>query len=156
MATYKDLEAKMFDNSRMHDNSKMFNNSKMYDNSEIYDNSRMYDNSILQNNSRMFDNSRMHDNSILQDTELHGNAVIRGEGLIESVADYMLLGPAISSENFTTAHRDTKIIVRVNTGCFSGSIDEFKAAIEKTHANNEIHLRQYRMFAKWIEEYFNL
>jgi len=40
--------------------------------------------------------------------------------------------------------------VRVNCGCFSGSVLEFSQAIEKTHANNHEALHQYRLFCQLI------
>ena len=53
--------------------------------------------------------------------------------------------PAKSSGRFTTAHL-TDEGVQVNCGCFSGTPDEFLAAIEGTHGDSPEYLSQYRAF----------
>jgi hypothetical protein len=70
--------------------------------------------------------------------------------VIEKTSDYLVIGPAKSSGRFTTAHRDSKIGVRVNCGCFTGTVREFSAAIEETHKNNREALEQYRLFCQLI------
>jgi len=79
-----------------------------------------------------------------------GNAVVYGDGIIEKTSDYLVIGPAKSSGRFTTAHKDSKIGVRVNCGCFSGTVKEFSEAIEKTHKDNKEALKQYRLFCQLI------
>ena len=64
-------------------------------------------------------------------------------------------GPSISSRRFTTAHRDAHIGVRINCGCFSGSLAEFAAAIEKTHQNSPQDLARYRAFHRMIMDVFS-
>lgn len=73
-----------------------------------------------------------------------------GNAQIEKTADYLVIGPAKSSGRFTTAHKDSKIGIRVNCGCFSGTVKEFAEAIEKTHKDNKEHLEQYRLFCQLI------
>ena len=57
---------------------------------------------------------------------------------------------------FTTAYRDTKIGVRVSCGCFTGTAQEFSAQIEATHAGNQQHLQQYRLFCQLIAFSFDI
>jgi hypothetical protein len=82
--------------------------------------------------------------------QVDGNARVFGDAQIEKTADYLVIGPAKSSGRFTTAHKDSKIGVRVNCGCFSGTVKEFSEAIEKTHKDNREHLEQYRLFYQLI------
>jgi hypothetical protein len=89
-------------------------------------------------------------------TYIGPDAEISDNTFIESTEDYITIGPAISSCRFTTAHIDSKIGVRVNTGCFSGSLDEFIAAIHKTHANNPRALKQYLGFVAYIKAHFDI
>jgi hypothetical protein len=124
-------------------------------NAKMYENSKMYDNSMMYENSSMHDNSMMYDNSIIKnDTRLFSNTILHGDALCESTADYLILGPAKSSQRFTTAHRDTKIGIRINCGCFSGTIAEFEQAIETTHEKNPEFLAQYRGFVALIKIHF--
>ena len=83
-----------------------------------------------------------------------GSAIIRGDGRVSKPGDYLIVGPAVSSGRFTTAHRDEKLGVRVNCGCFTGTLLEFIQAIEGTHTGNAQRLAQYRAFATLIEAHF--
>jgi hypothetical protein len=82
--------------------------------------------------------------------QVDGNARVFGDAQIEKTADYLVIGPAKSSGRFTTAHKDSKIGIRVNCGCFSGTVKEFSEAIERTHKDNKEHLEQYRLFCQLI------
>ena len=90
------------------------------------------------------------------DAQVSGNAQVYGYGIIEKTSDYLVIGPAKSSGRFTTAHKDSKIGIRVNCGCFSGTVKEFSKAIEKTHKHNKEHLEQYRLFCQLIAFNFNV
>ena len=85
---------------------------------------------------------------------VYGSAVIRGDGRVSKLGDYVTVGPAISSGRTTTAHRDEKLGVRVNCGCFTGTIEEFEQAVEATHAAAPAHLAQYRAFVALIKAHF--
>jgi hypothetical protein len=82
--------------------------------------------------------------------QVSGDARVSGNGLIKKTSDYLVIGPAKSSGRFTTAHKDSKIGIRVNCGCFSGTLKEFSEAIEETHKDNKEHLEQYRLFCQLI------
>ena len=90
------------------------------------------------------------------DAWVSGDARLSGNALVESQADWLLVGPAKSSGRFTTAYRDTKIGVRVSCGCFTGTAQEFSAQIEATHAGNQQHLQQYRLFYQLIASSFDI
>ncbi len=88
--------------------------------------------------------------------QVSGNAWVYGNARVESQTDWLLVGPAKSSGRFTTAYRDTKIGVRVSCGCFTGTAQEFSAQIEETHAGNQQHLQQYRLFCQLIAFSFDI
>ena len=90
------------------------------------------------------------------DARVSGNAQVSGDAWVESQTDWLLVGPAKSSGRFTTAYRDTKIGVRVSCGCFTGTAQEFSAQIEATHAGNQQHLQQYRLFCQLIAFSFDI
>ena len=90
------------------------------------------------------------------DAWVSGNARVFGNAVIQKISDYITLGPALSSGRFTTAHKDSKIGVRVNCGCFSGSLSEFVQAIETTHKEtNKQAYNQYMAFVTVIEVTFS-
>lgn len=93
---------------------------------------------------------------VLGNARVFGFIAVSGDALIEKTADYLVIGPAKSSGRLTTAHKDSKIGVRVNCGCFSGTVKEFSEAIEKTHKDNKEHLEQYRLFCQLIASSFGV
>jgi hypothetical protein len=105
----------------------------------------------------VFDNAQVFGNACVSGTaQVCGNARVCGDAIIEKTSDYLVIGPAKSSGRFTTAHRDSKIGVRVNCGCFSGTVHEFSRAIEDTHKDNQEALEQYRRFCQLIAFNFSV
>ena len=117
----------------------------------VFDNARVYGNAEVYGNARVSGNAKVSGNACV-----YGNAVVSGDAFIAKTSDYLVIGPAKSSGRFTTAHRDSKIGVRVNCGCFSGTVHEFSKAIETTHKNNQEALEQYRLFCQLIAFNFNV
>jgi hypothetical protein len=111
----------------------------------ISEDARVFGNAIVSGGAFVFGNAIVSGGALVS-----GDARVFGNGLIEKTSDYLVIGPAKSSGCFTTAHKDSKIGVRVNCGCFSGTVKEFSGAIEKTHKDNKEHLEQYRLFCQLI------
>ena len=116
----------------------------LYD-AQVSGNARVSDNAQVSDNARVYGDAQVSDNA-----RVSGDARVSGNAIIQKTADYLVIGPAKSSGRFTTAHKDSKIGVRVNCGCFSGSVKEFSEAIEETHKNNKEALEQYRLFCQLI------
>ena len=123
----------------------MINTQKIFDSAWVSGNARVSGDAQVLGNAWVSGNARVS-----------GDAQVSGNALIEKTADYLVIGPAKSSGRFTTAHKDSKIGIRVNCGCFSGSVKEFSAAIEKTHKDNKEHLEQYRLFCQLISFNFGV
>ena len=135
----------------------IFGNARVSENAEVSGNAKVYGNAEVSGDAWVSGDAEVSGNAkVYGDAWVSGNVKVSGEGEIKQISDYLTIGPAKSSGRFTTAHKDRKIGVRVNCGCFSGSVEEFSKAIEETHKNNEEHLRQYRAFVYLIKEHFNV
>jgi hypothetical protein len=67
-----------------------------------------------------------------------GDAQVSGDARVYGDAHALLtLGPIGSRNGTLTVHTDAKIGVRFTTGCFTGSREEFLAAIDKTHGDSD-------------------
>ena len=89
------------------------------------------------------------------DALVYGNARVSGDCVISESGNYLIVGPAKSSVRYTTAHLDEIIGIRVNCGCFSGSLQEFHDVIQKTHKDNPTYLKQYMNFYNFIRINFD-
>lgn len=88
--------------------------------------------------------------------KVHGTGSIKGNERIGfnadvgSKRDWLHVGPAKSSGRYVTAYKDTLLGVRVQTGCFTGTVEKFSRAIEETHRGNQEALHQYRLICQLI------
>ena len=90
------------------------------------------------------------------DAWVYGNAWVSGDARVYGNAhvyarNHLGWMSCVGSENGTLCwflERDRT--VHVNRGCFSGSLEEFRSAVEKTHGDGPIG-QQYRLLIQFIE-----
>ena len=75
------------------------------------------------------------------------DARVGGDAHINSNKDFIVIGPIGSRNGFTTFYKNKDENVCVRCGCFSGTVDEFLAAVQKTHGDNRFG-REYRIAAE--------
>ena len=142
-------EARVFDSARVSDKAQVCGNAWVSDYAQVCGNARVYDDVWIYNGARIYDDARVYSGA-----HVYNYACVGGDAVICDHADWIYVGPSASNRRFTTAHRDVKLGVRVNCGCFSGSLAEFAAAIEKTHQNSPQDLARYRAFHRLIVDVF--
>jgi len=81
-------------------------------------------------------------------------AVIRGQALIASQADLIVVGPVL--DHWFTAHRDAQIGVRICRTVHHGSIPDYEARVETCCAGDTHKLAAFRQVIETIKRYFNL
>jgi hypothetical protein len=114
-------------------------------------NAQVLGNAWVSGDAQVFGNAWVSgDAQVFGNALVSGDARVSGDAKIEKTSDYLVIGPAKSSGRFTTSHKDSKIGIRVNCGCFSGTVKEFSEAIEETHKDNKEYLEQYRLFCQLI------
>ena len=72
-----------------------------------------------------------------------GNALVYGNALVKGTRDIYWIPCIGSRDGTTTFFRNANNGISVSCGCFYGTIDEFAAAVTKTHGDNE-HAQAYR------------
>ena len=72
-----------------------------------------------------------------------GNALVYGNALVKGTRDIYWISCIGSRDGTTTFFRNANNGISVSCGCFYGTIDEFAAAVTKTHGDNE-HAQAYR------------
>jgi uncharacterized protein YjbI with pentapeptide repeats len=124
-----------FDNSSFYNSS--FDNSRFYNSS--FDNSSFY-NSSLDNSS--FDNSSFY------------NSSFDGLKISKTPRPFLFISPLGADQHQLMAVSTVKGI-RLKTGCFSGSVPEFIAALKKKHGDNDV-AKEYQAALALIELHFKL
>ena len=77
------------------------------------------------------------------DAGVYGNARVCGNALVKGPRDIYWISCIGSRDGTTTFFRNANNGISVSCGCFYGTIDEFAAAVTKTHGDNE-HAQAYR------------
>lgn len=85
----------------------------------------------------------------LADANLTGAKI--GDKMLIETRPVMQIGPIGSRSDYLLSYL-TNAGVMVKAGCFFGTLDEFAAAVEKTHGDNE-HGKEYRMAILMIESH---
>lgn len=78
-----------------------------------------------------------------ENARVGGNAWVKGNALIKGTRDIFWISHIGSRDGTTTFFRNADNGISVSCGCFYGTIDEFAAAVTKTHGDNE-HAQAYR------------
>ena len=91
---------------------------------------------------------------IEKENNLSGNAWVSGNAEVSGNADYCCF-QSFGSTNRTTTVFKTPDGVRINCGCFNGSLDDFVKQVERTHGDNKFG-REYRAIIEVIKAKFDL
>ena len=126
-------------NAWVYDNAMVYGNACVRDNAIICDNACVYGNACVRDNARVCDNACVYSYAkVCDNARVGGNACIRGD------ASWLTVGPIGSRDDFTTFVATADGEIHVSCGCFSGDIDEFEKAVEKTHAGTK-HEKDYKL-----------
>lgn len=152
-------EAEVCGNAIACDNALLCDNAVACDNSQVSDYASVQNNAVLSGNAKVSDCAIVCDDaqlasrtSVSGTTVVSGNTQLCADAQVFSNRDFITLGPALSSDRYTTAFR-TPVGVMVVTGCFFGTVDEFEAAIRSKHTGE--NLDQYLGFVSSIKGFFN-
>jgi len=122
------------------DNACVMGSASVMDNACVGGNTSVMDNASVMGSASVMGNARVGDSAIVGGRSsvggsalVRGNARVVGNGELQATSDYITIGPIGTRQDTITLHRDTKIGVRINAGCWSGSFDEFMARLTDEH-----------------------
>ena len=128
--------------ARIWNNAYVFDDARVYDCASVYGDARVGGSSVIGGDASVSDNAQICGRMVvLGETQIGGNAHIK------SNKDFITIGPIGSRNGFVTFHKSESEDIYVECGCFSGTMDEFLAAVDKTHGNNRFG-REYRFAAE--------
>jgi len=90
----------------------------------------------------------------LTGADLKGGKLDNGELIDDNERPFFAMGP-IGSDQRTLFAFSTKQGIRLRTGCFFGSIEEFVAKLKTTHGENN-HSKEYLAALSMIKAHFDL
>lgn len=153
-------------NAWVYENAKVFGRAQVVDNATIRERAVVFghacvaEDAVVGGNAQICGGAYVRDRVLVTDytnirgvVTITGSPSLRGHTRIRTGHDWFTIDPIGSREDVMTVTRDHKLGLRITTGCFSGSIDEFKAAVKATHGNNR-HARDYRAALQLIKTRF--
>jgi hypothetical protein len=99
-------------------------------------------------NAQVFGNAQISD-----DAWVSGNAQIFGNARVRSFHDICIMSSFGSQGRTTTAFRCKDKFIKVNCGCFNGTLAEFEKRVDKTHGNAH-YGREYKTMIELIKVHF--
>lgn len=108
----------------------IFGNAKVYGNARVYGNANVYGNALVHG-----------------DEEVSGNAEVSGNQMHATVKGF---GSQYRNTTFFIT-RDRNICV--NCGCFSGTLEQFRAKVKETHKDTK-YAKEYLAIADLMEMHF--
>ena len=139
-------DAKVFGNAVICGNARIYGNAEMYGNAEVWDYARIYGNANVYEHAIVFGNAKIGKYAYIGN---HTNISLNA--LISSKDDFACIG-GFSEYIFTTFYRCEDGSVRVNCGCFNGTLDEFRAHVRRTREG--YMAKEYLMTADLMEKRF--
>ena len=142
-------DAWVYENARVYGNALVYGDARVYGNALVYGDARVSDHARVYGDARVYGNALVYghaqvsgDALVYGDARVYGNALVYGHAQISDNASLVMVGPIGSRNAQLTVTADADIGVRFSTGCFTGSRDQFVAAVAKTHASGKFR-QQY-------------
>lgn len=82
---------------------------------------------------------------------VEGNAKITDNALINNDDNYICIYPIGSERGVFTAYKNQLGGISCNRGCFSGTLEEFEAAVEKTHKGTKYE-EEYKLVIELVRK----
>ena len=116
--------------------------SKIRGTAKIYGCAKIYDTSKILANAEVFGHV-----SIVQST------TIGVDGKISSTEDYVTIGPIGSRDGYTTVYKTYKGDVRIQCGCFNGTIRDFISKVRRTYSILSPYYKAYMTTIPYIKKW---
>ncbi|SHJ21057.1 hypothetical protein SAMN05443429_11248 [Cruoricaptor ignavus] len=141
--------ASVYGEARVYGRAQVFGNAKVCGNAKIFGSAYVFDHVIIQDDAKVFDHAVVSGYSrILGNAWVNGVASLQVMSWISGNATITSNDDFCSFQNFGSHNRTTTFFregggnIKVNCGCFTGSIDEFEKEVRKTHGDNK-HAKEY-------------
>ena len=131
-------------------NAWAYGEARVYGNALVSGEARVYGNALVSGDARVYGNALVSGDARVEgkalvggDARVEGKALVGGNALVKGPRDIYWISCIGSRDGTTTFFRNANNGISVSCGCFYGTIDEFAAAVTKTHGDNE-HAQAYR------------
>lgn len=144
--------AALFGTARVSSRAVLAGHAHVSESARITGDAVITDSATIDGSAFITDRVRVFDNAAIGGSAYLGEcATVHGPALMHSGRSFTL-GPIGSRRDILTIIPDTGIGHRLMTGCFSGNLQDFHAAVLATHDEGSPHRRQYLAAIDLIRE----
>ena len=136
-------DAQVYGNARVYGNAWVSGDAQVYGNEQVYGNAWVYGDAWVSGDAQVYGNARVY-----------GDAWVYGDAQVESQESICSFSGFGSEYRTTTAFIDKELGVRIVCGCFTGTIEQFRAKVIETHGEFSKHGSLYLDMANMIEKRF--
>ena len=133
-----DRDTWVYGNAWAYGEARVYGNALVGGDARVSGKARVGGDARVEGNALVSGNARVGGNALVS-----GNARVYGEARVKGPRDIYWISCIGSRDGTTTFFRNANNGISVSCGCFYGTIDEFAAAVTKTHGDNE-HAQAYR------------
>lgn len=146
---------RVYDDAKIYGNACVGNNARVWGNAEVCGNAKVCGNACVYGDACVYGNAWVYGNAeVCGNTCVYGNACVYGDACLKTNADYTVIHGFGSEERTTTFFRCKDGNIRVNCGCFYGTIDEFRYKVHETHGDSK-YAKEYLMIADLMKFHFS-
>lgn len=171
--------ARVYGDAKVYGNARVCGDAEVYGNARVYDDAKIYGNACVGSDARVCGDAEVCGNArvcgyacvydyacvygnvwvygnacVYGDACVYSNASICGNACLKTNADYTVIHGFGSEERTTTFFRCKDGNIRVNCGCFYGTIDEFRYKVHETHGDSK-YAKEYLMIADLMKFHFS-
>ena len=136
-------------NAWIYGNARVYGDAKVCGDSKVYDDAKVYGNACVCSDARVCGDAKVYGNACVC-----SDAKVCGDACLKTNADYTVIHGFGSEERTTTFFRCKDRNIRVNCGCFYGTIDEFRYKVHETHGDSK-YAKEYLMIADLMKFHFS-
>ena len=142
----------VYGNAWVSGNAWVYGNAQVYGDARVSGNAQVYGDALVSGNAQVYGDARVSGNAwVYGDALVSGNAQVYGDARVYGDAAICMFSGFGSEFRTTTAFIDKIIGVRVVCGCFTGTIEQFRERVIKTHGEDSKNRKLYLGMANMIE-----
>lgn len=134
--------ANVYENASVFNHAQISDTATLLDKAEICGMARVYGSCVVGGDTIVTDHAQVGGKNVI----LIGKTRLRRDAKIQSADDFIVIGPIGSRNDYTTFVKSPNDDILVFCGCFSGTLEEFKARVRQEYGDDRL-AKIYLFFA---------
>ena len=150
----------IFGNAKVYGNARVYRDARVSGNAKVYGNARVYGNALVHEGAKVYGGAKVYEKAWLYgNAKVYGNALVHGDEEVSGNAEVSGNQMHATVKGFGSQYRNTTFFITrdrnicVNCGCFSGTLEQFRAKVKETHKDTK-YAKEYLAIADLMEMHF--